>query len=322
MGKRVGVVRLLVVAGLLVTACGTDTSDETTSSVAQPTSTVGQVATTTTAPVVTTTSADTTTTTTAPVSGEAIHELFASYFDALVAKDWQSARDLATGPAADYATFVELLDKVSTQPNWESETITEPDCCEVVDVADGKHGTEAAIGYVAPDGSSSLAVDNPVVATEDGELRLEYWGEDLKNDREAPSLTQRIKSVSFADKYDPTVCTSDGQWAYVPGGTEPSIETTIILMGSLCDSTSDLVGDPSLMTIFTADGSVDIAADTVLWEGGPEAIPTGETRLFLAIYTVPSEVASQELFGGVRFQQDSGTRFQFTIEIGAFELVG
>ena len=97
---------------------------------------------------------------------------------------------------------------------------------------------------MAPDGSSSPAVDNPVVATEDGEIRLEYWGEDLNNDREAPSLAQLIKSVSFADEFDPTVCTSDGQWAYVPGGRETSAETTIILMGSLCDSTSDLVGVP------------------------------------------------------------------------------
>jgi len=308
----------VLLTGLLLAACGGGTiSEATTSSVAQTTSTVEQSPTVTTAPATTTTSAPTTTTTTMPVSAESIHELFAAYFDGIVAKDWQSARDLATGPAADYATFVEHLDKISTQPDWKLDSITEPDCCEVVELADEKFATAASIAYAAPDGSR-LAVENPVATEVNADLALEYWGEDL-GDEGGSSLAVRLKNLSTPE-YDPGSCASGGHWAYIPGGTDTSEEVSIIVIGSVCDPNNDLVGDPSLMTIFTADGAIDIPATTLLWEGGPEAIPAGETRLFLAIYTVPLETASEELLGGVRFQLPGTERFQFTIEIGGFQL--
>lgn len=314
-----GLGRSILLTGLLLAACGGRTiSEATTSSGAQTTSTVEQSPTVTTAPATTTTSATSTTTTTIPVSAESIHELFAAYLDGIVAKDWQSARDLATGPAADYATFVEHLDKISTQPDWQLDSITEPDCCEVVDLADERFATAASIAYTEANGSR-LAVENPVATRVNGDLALEYWGEDLSDEGSGPSLAVRLKNLSTTE-YDPGFCTSGGHWAYIPGGTDTPEEVSIIVIGSVCDPNNELVGDPSLMTIFTADGAIDIPATTLLWEGGPRAIPAGETRLFLAIYTVPLETAAQELFGGVRFQLPGTERFQFTIEIGSFQL--
>lgn len=306
-------------------ACGGDTA--TTSTTSAPTSTEASPTTTTSAPPpTTTTTAPPSTTTTEPATtttiptleGDAIHSIFSSYLDAIVAKQWDQARSLATGSAADYATFTEHLDAISPQPVWQLDSATEPDCCEVVEIGADQFATATAISYNEPNGAS-LAVSNPVVSTNEGDLLLVDWGVDVGTGDTGPALSQRLRDISVFP-FDPSVCTSGSNWAYVPGGTETSETVRIIMIGAVCDSTGEVTPDQSRTTIFTTDGSLDLQATTVLWEGGPDPIPTGEVRLFLAIFDIPAEAATQELFAGAGFQPSSGQSYTFTIEIGAFDL--
>lgn len=301
---------------LVAAACGGTPSADSTSTTAASTST-----TTTTTTSTTTTVPTTTTMAPVEVTAEEIHQIFNDYIAAIVNKDWTTASSLSTGSAADYVGFVEDLDAVSPQPDWQFDTASDPDCCDVVEVDSERRATAASLVYQAPDGSGTLATDSPVINIGSGQPLLEYWGEDLNDEGKVPSLAQRIKNLSFSE-FDPASCTSDGSWAYIPGSTDTSVEVTIVLVANVCDVNSDVTPDPSRMTLFTADGSTNVTASTVLWEDGPNAIPAGERRFFLAIYLVPQEVAMENLFAGVGFTPASGANYSFTIEVGPFPLDG
>jgi hypothetical protein len=95
-----------VIGMCLVAACGGESTADTTTPEPLVTTTTAAPETTST-PVATTTTTvpETTTTTVAGVEGAAVAEAFRAYFDRIAAADYDGARALSTGTAANYASF-------------------------------------------------------------------------------------------------------------------------------------------------------------------------------------------------------------------------
>lgn len=315
----------LAALAVIVTACGgtattTEPAPTSTTQVATTMAPATTEATTTTTepPATTTTEPATTTTATPTVDAATIHTVFADYMAAIVAKDWDLARSLSVGNAADYATFVEDLDAVSPQPDWQLESISEPDCCQAVTVDDGFAST-TSITYVSE--SSTLAVANPVVVIEDETPRLLDWGRDIGTVESGPALSARLIALTDSQFDLREVCGIAPIWAYVPGGADSSETVRIITIGTACQVDRSLTGDPSLSRIYNADESMNEVATTMLWQGGPEPIPAGENRMWLVIYDVPVSAVTQTLSMEAAFPNEGGQITSFSqAEVGPIDL--
>ncbi len=316
------IVGLVLVVGLIVAACGGDSSDTTTTAPASETTAPSE--TTSTTELVTTTTEPPTTTTTLPdVDTAAVLSIFQTYFDKIAVKDYEGAREASTDAANDYATLTEHLDAISPQPDWQLESASDPSCCAVVPVDGGLFGAEVALAYGEANGGQ-LAVANPVIDPRGASPLLVEWGVDLGSGVDQAPLSARLKNLhpDFPfDPVDPNSCNSLPLWAYVPGGSDTSQTTRIIVMGTMCSSDRDLQPDPNLTKLYTDDGSLEVAPTTMLWNNGPEPIPGGTTGLFLIIFEVASDQLNQNLKVESQFKYtDLAAWSIFEAEIGSFDL--
>lgn len=316
--------RFTVLVFMLVSAaaCGGESAD-TTAAAEEPVTTAAEttlVTTTTTAPATTSTTETTTTTAVAPMpTAEEVAALFSGYWNALGSEDWEAARSMSTGYAADYATFSEQLDGIS--PNPPQVIVESTQTGPVVDVGEGKTGTEMRIVLEPSDGSSAgFTVQNPVVVSEDGQFLLDYWGDGLGNDEWPASLAQRLQSV---EPYEPTNCSSGTNWAYLQQYGPTADTLSLVAIGYVCVPDSDVTPNPERFRLFLgglAGGNDPVFASTVLWENGPEAIPAGEARQFVAVYQYPLESVTEVLGLNYGFVPASGSPFEFSTEVPAFPI--
>ena len=325
---RLGVWPIVLVVVILATACGGGTDDDTAATTLLATPVTSAASPATTVAVTPTTATSTTTTTVPPTTtmalpdptSEEIHHLFITYWEAIIAKDWDGARALATGPASHYATMTEQLDRISSQPAWQLQTATEPDCCEVISLDDETFVTEAAFAWTGD--SLALAAQNPVaVAGPDG-LVLETWGDPRGDASQPPPLGARLQDLSSGDVGggNPDGCSTGYNWAYVPGGTDPSETVRIIVIGHACHPDEALTPLVDRARMLFNDQTEELQPTAVLWETQPDALPAGSTTQALMVFDVPRSVAEGEMIAELVYEPASSVAMQIWTMIEPFAL--
>ncbi len=314
---------LLIATVTTLAACGGSTAVDDTG--AEPTATTASAAvsstTTTTATFTTTTTVPpaTTTTTRPSLDTETVNSVFRSYFDRIAAADYEGARELAAGPAAEYAAFTEHLNLISPQPNWQFESGPEPATGQAIALSDGRFGSEAELVYV--DGDSRLAVTNPVVSLAETVPLLDDWGVDLGSGTDQPSLSQRLMSLGASLTIDPTSCYDTGMWAYVPGGSDTSETVQIISIGLACSPNGDLTPQVGNSRLYSDDGTVEVAPTTFLMQEGRASAPMGTPTLYLAVFEIPSAATAAGLKWETPFDRSNVPATSFHAwTIGPFDL--
>ncbi len=308
---------------LVLAACGGgDTTVATSTTSAGSASSTSEQSTTSTrpAPTTTTTLATTTTTTTigAPAAADVVAQ-FRSYFDLIAAGDYEGAAAMSSGSANDYANFVSDLASISPQPNWALEAESQPLDGDAEILEDGRAATPASLTYA--DGGNRLAVGNPAVLLSADGSTLDEWGIDLGTRVSGPTLGQRLKSIALSPNPDPTSCFPDGLWAYIPGGSDTSVDVSIITIGRMCDLNDDLIVQGEASRLYTEDGAVDITASVVFIEGGGDTVQKGSPTRFLATFTVPFEDVSKELIWDTPFDRVGKPATTFAnFAVGPFDL--
>lgn len=322
-GRNIVRIRWAVCAllGICLVACGGDDTAASTTTEAPVTTTLA-VETTSTSEATTTTSVrPTTTTTVAAVDAASVAEVFRSYFDAVVAKDYEAARGLSSGSAAEYASFTEQLDLISSQPDWQLESEPAPVAGDAVGLDDGRYGAETSLAYADPNRDARLEVSNPAVQVTDDAMTLDEWGLGLGGDAEAPSLSQRIKLLGFTAVPDPSSCFDSGMWAYVPGGTDTDEQVRIIGIGLACSPDGGLVPLVSDSRIYSEDGAVDAPPTTFLLQGGGDMVPANTPTYYLAIFDLPRSAVAANLIWETPFERTNVPATTIHAwEVGLFDL--
>jgi hypothetical protein len=80
-------------------------------------------------------------------------------------------------------------------------------------------------------------------------------------------------------------------------------------------------GDSRVRARLLLNDQTDVAAaDTVLWQGGPEAIAAGTTGHTLMIFTVPRAAVESEMLVSLGYVPVGSTPFEISAVVAPFDL--
>lgn len=284
------ILRLVLVAILFLTACGSGGSSADGENTTAPTGgdttlaeTTTTAAPTTTAEPTTTTTAPTTTTTEAPPDAQALWQVYREYFDAVTVGEWDAAAAVSTGTAAAYVEMSREFQNVTDQTGWVFDSDTGP-AGDPVTLDDGRIAVGGATTYLK-EGVGSLTPYDPIFDTSGSDPLLSSWGSNLTEDQgENGIMDNRLLTLGEADDE----CAFEPLHAYDPLPHEPM--ELILVSIQVCPDSAWLPAEDAV-TVTEADG-VTTGSPSLFWPGAPEPIPAAEPTVIVVSFRIEERALS------------------------------